>query len=217
MKKSGFTLIEMIIVLALTTVIVMLTGTIFTIGNRIFLDSDTRSTLQMDAEQIEQNISRNGLQSVRIENVEDESGNENINSDVRIVDATYEELIDHMEEIEGEEWLQINEMTIVPFVENGDNITTGIPVAILRYDRETRRLFTGNIELPGNVESVRIRPVDIEDSHENLRTTNSIIIRIELREGNVFNEFVYPVFVTIKFRNNFIRGNEIQTENVQNN
>lgn len=43
-RRTGFTLIEMIIVLALTVIILGIMGSIFTTGNKIFSDSDVKST-----------------------------------------------------------------------------------------------------------------------------------------------------------------------------
>ena len=56
-KKSGFTLLEMIIVLALTVLIIGIAGSIFITGNKIFSDSDVKTTLQMEAKDIQEKLS----------------------------------------------------------------------------------------------------------------------------------------------------------------
>lgn len=56
-KKSGFTLIEMIIVISLTLIVIGVTSSIFITGNRVFSDSDIKTTLQMEGKNIQEKIS----------------------------------------------------------------------------------------------------------------------------------------------------------------
>ncbi|MGG7202798.1 PilW family protein [Clostridium butyricum] len=56
-KKSGFTLIEMTIVLALTVLIIGIASSIFITGNKVFADSDVKTTLQMEAKDIQEKLS----------------------------------------------------------------------------------------------------------------------------------------------------------------
>lgn len=65
-KKPGFTLMEMIIVVALTVVVLGITSSIFITGNRVFSDSDVRSTLQMEGQAIQENISDIGMQGTEV-------------------------------------------------------------------------------------------------------------------------------------------------------
>lgn len=56
-KKPGFTLIEMIIVVALTLIVIGITSSIFITGNRVFSDSDVNTTLQMEGQRVQEKIS----------------------------------------------------------------------------------------------------------------------------------------------------------------
>ena len=56
-KNGGFTLLEMIIVLAITGIIFSIVLSMFMTGNKVFSDSDTKTTLQMDAKDIQEKIS----------------------------------------------------------------------------------------------------------------------------------------------------------------
>lgn len=207
MKKSGFTLIEMIIVLALIVIILMLAGNIFTTGNRIFFDSDVKSTLQMQAQTIEEKLSEYGMEAVEIASISDEDGNQTT-GDAVIIDATYGEL----NLTDENEWLPISEMTIYRYkeVKTDISVITTTAAVIIKYDRANGKLstieeFKGEEEFQGEVESVRIKPVDIENPEGTFRNTNSIAINITLYGKSRFIERKYPVLITVKFRNNFLR------------
>jgi type II secretory pathway pseudopilin PulG len=68
-KKKGFTLLEMIIVVALTVVIIGIVSSIFITGNRVFTDSDIKSTLQIQGQVIQEKISSIGMQAGGIKSV----------------------------------------------------------------------------------------------------------------------------------------------------
>lgn len=68
-KKQAFTLMEMIIVLAITTVILGITTSMFITGNRVFSDSDVKSTLQMEGQTIHEQMSSICMQGSDIESV----------------------------------------------------------------------------------------------------------------------------------------------------
>ena len=70
-KKSAFTLIEMIIVISLTLIVIGITSSIFITGNRVFSDSDVNTTLQIEAQQVQEKISDIGMQGISIENISD--------------------------------------------------------------------------------------------------------------------------------------------------
>lgn len=208
MKRYGFTLIEMIIVLAVIVIILMLAGNIFTTGNRIFADSDAKTTLQMQAQTIEEKISEVGMEAIGIASIKDESGNQTTGSGVQITEVSYGEL--NLTDINGvdsenNEWLAINEITI-NYIEDENNMAVSTTAAVLlKYDRNQRRIFTKDGELQGEVESVRIKPIDIENTDGTFKNTNSIAISIMLYKKSGFIEKKYPVLITIKFRNNFIK------------
>lgn len=68
-KKKAFTLIEMIITLAITIMIIEIVSSIFITGNKVFSDSDIKSTLQIEAQKIQETISDIGMEAVNIRSV----------------------------------------------------------------------------------------------------------------------------------------------------
>lgn len=70
-KRSGFTLVEMVIALALTVIILGIVGSMFATGNRVFSDSDVKSTLQIEGQAIQEKISNIGMQAIGIEDITD--------------------------------------------------------------------------------------------------------------------------------------------------
>lgn len=56
-KKKAFTLLEMIIVLAISGIVLGIVGSIFITGNKVFSDSDVKTTLQMEAKDIQEKLS----------------------------------------------------------------------------------------------------------------------------------------------------------------
>lgn len=66
-KKPGFTLMEMIIALSLTVIILGIASSMFTMGNKVFSDSDVKTTLQIEGQAIQEKISYIGMQASGIE------------------------------------------------------------------------------------------------------------------------------------------------------
>lgn len=77
MKNNGFTLLELIIVLAITGIIMSIVVSIFMTGNKVFSDSDTKTTLQMDAKDIQERISDICMQanSIKYAEIDKDTGN----------------------------------------------------------------------------------------------------------------------------------------------
>lgn len=71
-KKSGVTLLELIIALAITITILGIAGSMFTTGNKVFNDSDVKSTLQIEGQAIQEKISDIGMQGIEVVSVNDE-------------------------------------------------------------------------------------------------------------------------------------------------
>lgn len=65
-KKSAFTLLEMIITLAITVIIISIAGSMLMTGNKVFSDSDVKSTLQIEGQDIQEKLSDIGMQGIEI-------------------------------------------------------------------------------------------------------------------------------------------------------
>lgn len=68
-KNAGFTLIEMVVVLTLILVIVGITISMFITGNKVFSDSDVKSSLQIEGQRIQEEISNIAMQGNYIKSV----------------------------------------------------------------------------------------------------------------------------------------------------
>lgn len=62
-KKPGFTLMEMMIALAITVTILGIASSMFITGNKVFSESDVKSTLQIEGQAIQEKISDIGMQA----------------------------------------------------------------------------------------------------------------------------------------------------------
>lgn len=66
-KTKGFTLIEVLVTLALTSMILGLIYSIMHTNNLSLIETDIKSTLQAEAEDMQRNISKYGMQAMEIE------------------------------------------------------------------------------------------------------------------------------------------------------
>lgn len=65
-KKTGFTLLELVIAMGITIIVLGIAGSMFTTGNKVFSDSDVKSTLQIEGQSIQEKISDIGMQGIDI-------------------------------------------------------------------------------------------------------------------------------------------------------
>lgn len=90
-KKPGFTLIEIIIVLALIVTVLGIASSMFITGNKVFSDSDIKSTLQIEGQAIQEKISDIGMQATGIKNLTVDLGDSNQINDLTISSYIYDE------------------------------------------------------------------------------------------------------------------------------
>lgn len=74
-KNAGFTLVEMIIVIALTAVVVSIAGSIMIKGNEVFSDTNVKSDLQIEGQTIHERLSNMSMGTSDIKEVKLKSGN----------------------------------------------------------------------------------------------------------------------------------------------
>lgn len=89
-KKPGFTLIEIIIVLALIVTVLEIASSMFITGNKVFSDSDIKSTLQIEGQTIQEKISDIGMQATGIKNLTVDPANPNQIDDLTISSYIYD-------------------------------------------------------------------------------------------------------------------------------
>lgn len=72
-SKKGFTLIELIIVIMLTIVVLAVIFSIFFTGNRVFSKTDVKSTLQMEGQNIQEELTKKNMQGVGVSSINGKS------------------------------------------------------------------------------------------------------------------------------------------------
>jgi type II secretory pathway pseudopilin PulG len=220
-KKNGVTLIEMIIVLALMIMVLSIISSMFINGSKVFSSSDVKSALQIETQKIQEKISKIGMESIGIDSIEDEDGDSSIDvldKNTELVDVDYDEVKSKLTDIDGtknnedltkNKWLSIREMKMSFYEENDDGtISMGTPVTMIEYrkdsDAKIGTLLVDGKEVSANVESIRIKPGNIDDDNGTFKNTNSILINIVLSEKKRYSNVEYPISIDVKFRNRFI-------------
>lgn len=204
-KKPGFTLIEMIIALALTVTILGIASSMLITGNKVFSDSDIKSTLQIEGQAIQEKISDIGMQAFSIESCTYgslEIKNEKYNSDV---------IVSKLVNIKGEssedgEWVDVSQIAFKSskddseYVGSTDTITNTETIPI-SYDKDLKKLSIGSEVISEKVESIRIRPENINDGTSTIYEANSLEFHIVLSKTKAYSNVIYPIDFTINFRN----------------
>lgn len=195
-KKPGFTLIETIIALALTVTILGITSSMFITGNKVFSDSDAKSTLQIEAQAIQEQLSEIGMQATGIKSF---SKNDSENIQIIQINSYYKS-------------------------ENSDNpfyiIYDKGQSKLYKYDagnsidttKISRELLSNNQYklLSDNVTSIKINDKDIsEESESALKNMDSVEFTITLSKNKNYSNkpIIYSIKVKTAFRNKNISNN----------
>lgn len=189
-KKPGFTLMEMTIVLAVTVIIVIITGSMLTTGNKVFSDSDVKSTLQMEARDIQEELTSIGMQGICITDIQIDEKSRNPDDNELYVDKKYSD-------VEGK---IINKIQITGYDKNTEylqdesgNYSISSPETYnILFNGTT--LSVGSKELSNKVKSFIVMP---EDTNSSFANTSSIKFNIVLSKKNVN----YPINFKLTFRN----------------
>jgi len=204
-KKPGFTLIETIIALALTVTVLGIASSMFITGNKVFSDSDIKSTLQIEGQAIQEKISDAGMQAFSIESCKHgslEIKNEKYNSDVIST-----KLVNIKGESSGNrEWIDISELVIKSSSKNSEydnssNVITNTSTIPIIYNAASKSISINSKVISEKVESVRIRPGNIDDENSTIGQAHSIEFNIVLSKENSVSDVNYTIGFTIAFRN----------------
>ena len=205
-KAKGFTLIEVIISLAITTVILGVVGTFFITNNRTLSEADARSTLQKEGENIQNGLIDKAYQCSNIHQLSKWTGSPTIN----LVDSStlyYTELTDPG-------LLNSVRINSIEFLDKGDSIVSttddkniafslsGKTLKVTVKDTSNNTLYEKI--LSENVVSMKIRPLDATLVNRNTTSFDStkaveVVLGLEIKRG--YNNITYPVSTVVKFRN----------------
>lgn len=189
-KKPGFTLMEMIIVISLTALVIGITVPMFITGNKVFSDSDVKSTLQMEARDIEEELTSISMQGIGITDIEINNLNKSSEDHELYVDMKYSDLEDKT----------INKLKINGYDKNseyskdadGKDSISSLQTYTITFNNNT--LSVGSRVLSTHVTSFKIIPEDTESSFS---STSTIEFHIVLNKRNVD----YPINFKLTFRN----------------
>lgn len=193
MKKrtKGFTLIELIITLAITTVVLGAVYTFFITSSKRLATTEVRSEMQGEAEGIQRVLLVIGTDGTGISKVIDET------------DATLEKYTEAFTEtdIENNKRLKVKLLEIA--LEDGS-------ICTLEYDSTTKILSSkigSGIKqvLSRNVQEFSIRPLDIRmkklSDDPAFANSTGLEFSINLNKKKGYSEVDYPISIITKFRN----------------
>lgn len=193
MKKrtKGFTLIEVIITLAITTVVLGAVYTFFITSSKRLATTEVRSEMQGEAEGIQRVLLVIGTDGTGISKVIDET------------DATLEKYTEAFTEtdIENNKRLKVKLLEIA--LEDGS-------ICTLEYDSATKilssKIGSGIKEiLSRNVQEFSIRPLDIRmkklSDDPTFANSPGLEFYINLNKKKGYSEVNYPISIITKFRN----------------
>lgn len=150
-KKKGFTLLELIIVMALVLIALSITFTMFNNMNKTNVDINIKDTLQTEAQDISQKISNSGMESSGITKVTLENG-----TALKIGDVVDEE-----------------KYSTLAFVDSSNKIDSSNPQ---NYYKNNQWISVQKIEINNKYEGVNeeIKDTPLTISYDNSKRTLSI-------------------------------------------
>jgi len=189
-KKSGFTLIEMIITIALTVIILGIASSMFIAGNKVFSNSDVKTTLQMEGQAIQEKISDIGMQATGIESVKPSTDNDNTNEIDNISINSYYKTTEAGASYD----LRIEKS------DSGKTYKDGISKIYQLFIVNT--LTSDKILISSNVKSLKIdNDVITANTNNPLKNINSIEFTIVLRKEKGYDDVEQTINFRVAFRN----------------
>lgn len=183
-KKSAFTLIEIIIALGVLVIVLGIVNSIFITGNKVFSNSDVNTTLQMERQAIQEQISNIGMQAVEIKSVNGDPSSGKLNN---ITISSYDKagnLHDFQLEIEDTEKKYKNNRKIYKLTIDGQEISSNI---------EYFKIDSSIINISAYTDATAKATA--------LKNISSIKFDITLRKENGYSDVRQPIDFGVVFRN----------------
>lgn len=173
-KRQGFTLLEVMIALALTLVVIGIANPMFITGNKVFSDSDVKSTLQIEGQAIQEKISDAGMQAISIKSL-------TLNNNQELEDIKFNNYTDEQGTI-GTFEIRIEDTQ--KLYKDGSHI----------YN-----IYIGNQLVSSNVKNITL---DINNANAQvLQNVNSIEFNIWLRKEKGYSNVDQKLDFRVAFRN----------------
>ena len=192
-KKKAFTLVEIVIVLAITVIVLAIMYEFLTESKKAAVSNEVNSILQDEADSIQTELVKLGTQSKGITVIDASNApdltyssltTDGTDNNVRVVTDGM-----HFKYYDGSEWqLLLNDS-------DGD----GIGTLSLNYPNGT------NKEIAKHVAKIKIRPIDLntvpDSSTARFSDSTGVQFIIELKMKKGYTNITCPVTVNVKFRN----------------
>lgn len=184
-KKSAFTLIEIIIALGVLVIVLGIVNSIFITGNKVFSDSDVKTTLQMERQAIQEQISNIGMQAVEIKSVNvDPDSNKLENITISSYDKAGNLHDFYLEIVEDTEKKYTDNNKMYKFTIDGQEISSNI---------ETFTIDSSIINISAYTDATAKAAA--------LKNISSIKFAITLRKENGYSNVRQPIDFGVVFRN----------------
>lgn len=199
-KNRGFTLVEIIIALAIAVMIMAAMYSFFAQSTKTSVSAEVKSELQGEAEKIQTELVRIGTQSKMLHSLSTSAG------DYAAIDFSYDLLTETATVNGNNVGKAISVNNIVLEDPNGCGYSFSLNGSELIFSDPTTTPATDTV-LSKNVKSFKIRPIDInkiedsELSNTKLGNVSGIQVIIELQKKKGYTNITCPVEVIIKFRN----------------
>lgn len=177
-KKKGFTLIEVVVVLAITVMIAGVIYTFYNSNNRTLTAAEAKSILQTEANQIQKELINIGTQATSV-NIEGSA--------------------DDVEKIKFTAHNYIDESKIETYVFDSSNANSELSKSGQLHDMYIYKDGSST----GQAKSKHVKQVKIEalDSSANINDSSNVQITVNLYIKKGLNEYEYPITTIVKLRN----------------
>ena len=189
-KKKGFTLIEIMVVLAISVLIIGVVYTFYNTNNRALSTAEVKSTLQTEGNAIQKELLTIGTQAKGIVAIDGNIGAQY--SDAGDVESftlqVYDDENDH------------TKTTNYIFKLTGSANKSGAKELKIYKDGAAVKDVTAKSE---NVKSIEVKPLDLTSASGNpdIKTASGVQVTFNLYIQKGFNKTEYPVTTIVKFRN----------------
>ena len=193
-KARGFTVLELIITLAITTMVLGVIYTFFFTSNKTLSATEIRSTLQSEAIAIENTLLNLGTQCNGILEINNKESDKVSYGELQVVS---EEKENYKMQLNNLELNYENEIKSITEISNGIITTKAL-------DKDGD-IIKDIVTLSKNVKSIKVRPIDIrmvsDIGNYYFDKCPGLQFDIVLAMKKGYSDVEYPLSVLVKFRN----------------
>ena len=197
-KAKGMTLIEVVISIAILSIVVSVIYLFFFSSNRILSDADIREQLQSEAQRIEYRLSKDGMEAINICEITNDAGVSMLSERdgevraIKIKKAETESTVSYI---------------LFKYIRSTESLYYGVTLNTPEsYSIMTNDDVTGLTLLSSNVENFTINSTEINNGAtttemKSFQDTKSIQVNIILNKRKGYSDITRKVSTVINFRN----------------